>query len=74
MQPGLRLVLESCAWDPESVEPLLESWAGKYLEADHSEGLWRYSATSRLPGEGSIVQQVMIQPRGRSPNPTRLRQ
>ena len=61
MQPGLRLVLESSVWGPESVEPLLESWAGKYLEADHSEGLWRYSATSRLPGEGSIVQQVMIQ-------------
>ena len=61
MQPGLRLVLESSVWEPESVEPLLESWGGKYLESDHSDGMWRYSVTSKIPGDDPIVQQVMIQ-------------
>ena len=61
MQPGLRLVLESYEWGPNSVGPLLEKWAGRYLETDHTEGMWRYSVTSKHPKDERIVQHTMIQ-------------
>ena len=61
MQPGLRLVLESYEWGPNSVGPLLEKWAGRYPETDHTEGMWRYSVTSKHPEDDSIVQHTMIQ-------------
>ena len=61
MQPGLRLVLESYEWGPNSVGPLLEKWAGPYLETDHSDGLWRYSVASKHPDDQSIVQHTQIQ-------------
>ena len=61
MQPGLRLVLESYEWGPNSIGPLLEKWAGRYLETDHTEGMWRYSVTSKHPEDDSIVQHTRIQ-------------
>ena len=61
VQPGMRLVLESFDWEPESVEPLLLEWGGERLETDHSEKILRYSVSTKIPDEPSVIQIVMIQ-------------
>ena len=57
----MRLVLESFDWEPESVEPLLLEWGGERLETDHSEKILRYSVSTKIPDEPSVIQIVMIQ-------------
>ena len=63
MQPGLRLVLESHEWGPNSIGPLLENWAGNLLETNHTDDLWRYSVTSKHPEDDDIVQYTSVQVR-----------
>lgn len=59
MQLVLRLILESSDWGQETIDPMLQKWAGSYLESEHSEDIWKYSVTSDI--DPPLFQEAVIQ-------------